>query len=101
MDTRVILHVICMRQPATGGSQPLKYPLSPQKFQNSQTYKNKSTTTAKNISHVFQLIPVRWAMRSMRFIVPRRRMRVRSYASFIFSASAVLSRISLPISTDI
>lgn len=53
-------------------------------------------TAAKNSSQAFQLMPVFSAMRNMRFIVPRKRTRVFSNESFIFSASAVESRISSP-----
>lgn len=65
--------------------------------QNNQTYQNSTTTAAKKPSHTFQPTPVRSAIRSMRFIVPRRRTRVPSNESFIFSARAVESRISSPI----
>ena len=58
-------------------------------------------TAAKNPSHTFQPTPVRSAIRSMRFIVLRRRTRVPSNESFIFSAKAVESRISSPIATVI
>jgi len=58
-------------------------------------------TAAKKPSHAFQPTPVRSAIRSMRFIVPRRRTRVPSNESFIFSARAVESRISSPMATVI
>lgn len=58
-------------------------------------------TAAKKPSHTFQPTPVRSAMTSMRFMVPRSRSRVESKVSFIFSANAEESRISSPIATVI
>ena len=52
---------------------------------------------AKNPSHIRQPIPVRSAIRNIRFIVPRNRFLVPSKLSFIFSANAVESLISSPI----
>lgn len=73
----------------------------PMHVQNSQTYQNRKITAAKKANQTFQPTPVRSAMRSMRFIVPRRRTRVLSNESFIFSASAVESRISSPMANVI
>lgn len=70
-------------------------------LQNSQTYMKIMVTAAKKPSHAFQPTPVRSAMIIMRFIVPRRRNRVESKLSFIFSANADESRISSPIATVI
>ena len=52
---------------------------------------------AKKPSHMRHPIPVRSAMRSILFIVPRNRFLVPSKPSFIFSAKAVESLISSPI----
>lgn len=52
---------------------------------------------AKKPSHTFHGIPLLSAMSNILFIVPRSRTRVESKVSFIFSASAELSRISSPI----
>jgi hypothetical protein len=57
-------------------------------------------TAAKKASQTFQPTPVRWAMRSIRFMVPRTRDRVESNESFIFSMKAVESRISVPMASD-
>ena len=69
--------------------------------QNSQTYQNSTMTAAKKPTHTRHPTPVRSAMRSILFIVPRNRTRVLSNESFIFSASEVESRISSPIATVI
>lgn len=58
-------------------------------------------TAAKNSSHTFQPTPVRSAINSILFIVPRRRSLVESKLSFIFSARAEESRISSPMATVI
>lgn len=52
---------------------------------------------AKKPSHTFHGIPVLSAISNILFIVPRSRTLVVSNVSFIFSASAELSRISSPI----
>jgi len=69
--------------------------------QKSQTYVNKRMTARKKPSHTFQPTPVLSAMSSIRFMVPRRRNRVLSKLSFIFSANADDSLISSPIATVI
>lgn len=53
-------------------------------------------TKAKKPTQTFQPTPVRSAIRSILFIVPRSRLRVPSNWSFIFSAKAVESLISPP-----
>lgn len=58
-------------------------------------------TAAKNNTHTRHPTPVRCAMRSIRFMVPRNRTLVPSKLSFIFSASAVESLISVPIAVVI
>ena len=58
-------------------------------------------TAAKNPTHTRHPTPVRSAMRSILFIVPRSRIRLFSKESFIFSAREVESRISSPIATVI
>lgn len=69
--------------------------------QNSQMYQKRNMTAAKKASQTFQPTPVLSAMRIMRFMVPRKRTRVVSNELFIFSASAVESRISSPIAVVI
>jgi hypothetical protein len=61
------------------------------------TYQNRRIRQKKNPTQTFQPTPVFSAMRSIRFIVPRKRFRVPSNWSFIFSARAVESLISPPI----
>lgn len=53
-------------------------------------------TKAKKASHTFQPTPVLCAIRSIRFMVPLSLLLVFENWSFIFSASAVESRISSP-----
>jgi len=72
-----------------------------QASQNSQTYQNRKMTAAKNPSHTLHPTPVRSAIRSILFIVPRNRTRVLSNVSFILSARAEESRISSPMATVI
>lgn len=74
---------------------------STQPPQNNQTYQNRNITAAKNPNHTFHPTPVRSAIRSIRFIVPRNRTRVLSNVLFILSARAEESRISSPIATVI
>ena len=74
--------------------------LTPSSYDN-HTYQNSKTTAAKKPSHTRQPTPVRSAMRSMRFMVPRSRTRVRSKESFIESAKADEERISSPMATVI
>lgn len=63
----------------------------------SLTYQNRRIKQKKNPTQTFQPTPVFSAMRSIRFIVPRKRFLVPSNWSFIFSARAVESLISPPI----
>jgi hypothetical protein len=63
----------------------------------SLTYQNRRIKQKKKPTQTFQPTPVFSAMRSIRFIVPRRRFLVPSNWSFIFSARAVESLISPPI----
>ncbi len=84
-------------------STAMTHPRTPPKQppQNSQTYQNKTITAAKNPTHTLHPTPVRSAIRSILFIVPRNRTRVLSNESFIRSARAEESRISSPIATVI
>jgi len=58
-------------------------------------------TAAKNSNHTRQPTPVFCAMRSILFMVPRSRTLVPSKPSFILSASADESLISVPIAVVI
>jgi hypothetical protein len=67
--------------------------------QNNQTYTNKIITAAKKANHTRQPTPVLSAILNILFIVPRSRTLVFSNESFIFSAIAEESLISVPIAT--
>ena len=91
-----------LHRPAGNPNRSQPFPeLQLQAPQNNQTYQNRKITAAKNPSHTLHPTPVRSAIRSMRFIVPRNRSRVLSNVSFILSARAEESRISSPMATVI
>lgn len=69
--------------------------------QKSHTYTKRRITAAKKPSQTLQPTPVRSAINSILFMVPRTRSRMLSNWSFIFSARAEESRISSPIATVI
>jgi len=65
--------------------------------QNSHTHANKAHTNRKKPNHTFQPTPVRSAIRSILFIVPRNLTPVPSNWSLIVCARLLESRISSPI----
>lgn len=91
-------HAKCNKAPTlTPSSHYYPHTLSsPHELHPNHTHQNSNITTAKNPTHTLHPTPVFSAILNMRLIVPRSLFREFSNWSFIFSVSAVESRISSP-----